>query len=486
MQTKHELKQGWKHVEQAYFQSDPTRACFVETDTSVAGTPLWPQGDDFNPMSVLANLEAARDFLQPTGGHVFWGNVALNHDRSVPQSIKLLQQPERLTTTFVSGFLIPKTAIQDGREGFYLRGSQIPLLSDVVGEMKGNWLMSNLGYFMTPKLINPPEHGGATYSHNVRHAKAEHLEPTDNCHLGGFLVREADRTIQYPPIFQGGAVAILKDGTPHLMSKTALQGGRVRISGHELSWTADDVNPAEIGDRDVAIFNPTGTGPSSDWLTHRYMVGEGRFNIVVTNRGTGNCPVPVVGYAVQGECLQPAGCILISVRKPFAAKRGDDVQFDLDPWCDPEVFNQARYIYEGLLPIGTTSHVEFGPWKHPHGMLTQETFMFNAKQREPRAMLVQTERYFGAIAFSGRYELSLGISFSEMGPIADVLVKQMLPSERLGTMLNLDGGSASKLCWIQEGRAKPLTWVAPGPRNRMGDSNGNTYSCFFIKVNSSS
>lgn len=480
---------GWKHVMCSYFSGEPARSCFVEEDPAIASKPLWPFEPRFDPACIEKNLQETRKILSPLGGQVFWGHIPLNANRGVDSTISLQPQPERLASVFVSGYVMPHAQIQDSAAGYYVHNGIVPDLSDITRGFSGSWLMSNLGYFLTQKLILPPDEGGFPYSHNVRHPPSEQLQATDNCYLGGFRVRDAGGDYQFPPLQQSGALAITHHGKPVLLGDTQLRGGKVHLAGRTLRWTAADVNPTDPDDRDVVVYTPTFAphhaqvrGGAKAWQAYRYGIGAGRFNVVISNRGTGTSPRPIVSYTVQGECLHPADAIVISCRAPVKVQRGDEVQFDLEPWCEAVVFNEATCIYEGLMPIDTSGKLVFGPWQHPNSCLTQETQIPVPQRREPRSALICTDRYFGAIVFSGRYELSIGVSLMEMGPIIGAVVRRVLPAEPVRQILCLDGGSCAKICLIQDGRIKPLSWVAPGFRNRMGDPNGNTYSCFFIRT----
>ncbi|MBI5299117.1 MAG: hypothetical protein HY877_02315 [Deltaproteobacteria bacterium] len=103
-------------------------------------------------------------------------------------------------------------------------------------------------------------------------------------------------------------------------------------------------------------------------------------------------------------------------------------------------------------------------------------------RREPRTVLVKTANFFGAFAFSGRYEYSVGISFSEMAAALKAIIKKINVGENLEQVISLDGGSGAKICLVKNGKPEALNWVAPGFRNRMGDPNGNTYSCLMLKI----
>jgi len=491
----------WQKVEKGYFHGDPPRPCYIEKNPAISGTPLWPKDRLCHPENIHLHVKAAQLALAKKGGHLFTGHVVLNQDREVDcENLRIQTTPKRLKTTFVSGFLMPTTSILGSQLGFHFLHGEPPLLKDVVRDLKGTYLLTNLGYFLTPGLIHTEEEGGLSYAHNVRHPSDEHLSPSDNGYLGGFFIRTADGFVGYPPHFGTAGVGITKDGKPILIDNISLKGGTVYFGNKKLNWEQGDVNPTDLSTKPIAIFTPSFSNSSTrkaiknnTWKDYRCSIGEGRINIVVCNIGQGLYPAPKIAYIQKGRILQPGASIVFSLKKGFFKKIFPDgfetllnnptaVRFQFEPWFDRKVWNNVSCFYEGLLSLPLQGDVDFGWYNHPHACLTQETFIPNHYRREPRAVLVKTPHCFGAFVFSGRYEYSLGISFKELVPILNKAIQKIAPQEMVEKIINLDGGSGVKLCLIENGEVKPLNWVAPGTRNRIGDPNGNTYSCMLLKI----
>lgn len=486
----------WQKIRKQYFKKIPAKLCYIENDTTVRGSPLWPKDSTFDSAKIARHLVKTKAILEKLGGQIFSGHIKLNSDRSLSRnSAFLLDRPERLATTFVSGFLIPTKKILDSSVGFFPSGGKIPALKKVVAAQKGTWLFTNLGYFLTKRLIVAEKNGGLDYSHNSRFPADQYLDPKDNSYLGGYLLRQRGQEIAFPPPYSTGGVGITSEGRPVLIENVKLAGGTLSLAGKKIRWTAKDVNPAVVGLRPLALYTPGFATPdtekaikSGDWKNYKTIIGDGRVNVVVVNRGTGEYPVAKVAYVVDGALGQPASGLVLSFAKEFFARQfkkspqGAKIAFDCDPWFAPKLWQQLTTFYEGLMPLNPEGPQEFGPWLHPHSALTQETYIPNFKRREPRIALVQTKSGFGAVAFSGRYEFSLGISFAEMAGVITSLFQKMAPQEKIEKIMSLDGGSGAKLCLIENGKAYALNWVAPGPRNPLGDPQGNTYSGLSMRV----
>lgn len=487
METTH-----WKKISKRYFHGDPARTCFIEKNSAISGTPLWPKDPLFQPEAVETALKEVRKILKKSKGLVFQGHIPLQPDRETdPENISVLLKPRPLKTTFVSGFLFPKSSIQESRIGFYPHQGSTPLLAEITQDMQGVWLATNLGYFLTKRLIVTEKEGGLSYSHNSRHPAEEHLQPGDNAYLGGFFLRNADSFEGYPPHFETAGCGVLRSGKPVVIDKVTLRGGVCHLDDLALKWNTEAVNPSDSTGKPVVLYTPSFRTPATakaiqkdQWREYRSILGNERINIVIINAGTGIHPRPKIAYVRDGSLLQPAGGIVLSLDRSWKNKipAGTSVRFEFEPWFDEKTWGNLACFYEGLMPLPAEGEPDFEAWLHPHACLTQETYVPNHCRREPRAVLVQTPRYFGAFCFSGRYEYSIGVSLKEMGPLVRHFVRKMKPGEEIEKIVSLDGGSGAKLCLVQSGNVKPLSWVAPGTRNRLGDPNGNTYSCLMLNI----
>lgn len=491
----------WEKTLRKYFDGDEVQLCFVESNNGTAGKPLWPKDPHFDPAPVSRNIARAETALTKIGGHIFAAHLPLRSDRKFLFSPEIcLNEPQALATTFVTGVLIPRERILESRIGYYYRDGEIPPLSEIVRPCQGTWLLTNLGYFLTERLIMDYDVGGLVYSHNTRHPKEDYLQPDDNSYLGGFFVRSNGLKVCYPPLFGTAGVAVLKNGQPKLVTSVRLGGGRFQLGPLSGTWTCEEINPADCAGKKVVLYTPalenekTRVAKSNkDWRVYRNRIGAGRINVVVINKGTGKHPAPYIGYIREGEMIQPASGLVLSFERetfekgcpggiPFLMENRWEVRFDCDPWFDPKIWEEAECFYEGLIAFRPNGDPDFTSWYHPHAILTQETFIPNMDRREPRAVLVATKNYFGAFLFSGRYEYSIGTSFKEMGPIIHGVLKHWNIGEPPEAIVGLDSGSGAKLCWVENGELLPLFWAAPGPRNRMGDANGNSYSLLMMKV----
>lgn len=451
----------WTRSRRRYFPGDPPQDCYIEKNEELAGTPLWPLDPSFHPDPIAQNIQRTAALLKKIGGHCFAGHVPLKPERKV-NGLQIATRPTPLASAFVSGWLIPQEKISASQIGFYPKAGAIPPLAKTIEELKGTWLFINLGFFLTQKLID---------AHNTRHPADEQLSPKAQGYLGGFFIRQGKELVGYPPHFGTCGVGVTKQGRPVLIDAVTLRGGSVWLDNTRLDWQAEDINKR-------LIFTPA--------LTGKTPLGEGKINIVIFNEGTGTHPIPKIAYFKEGAIRQPAAGIVFSLEQSLFKKLNIQptahVRFEFEPWFDQKLWASFTTFYEGLIKFSPDGQPVFDPWLHPNAILTQETFIPNHYRREPRAVLVQTPRYFGAFVFSGRYEHSIGVSFAELVPLLKKIIGKLAPEESLQKIIGLDSGSAAKLCLIEAGKAFPLSWVAPGTRNRMGDPNGNTYSSLLLKL----
>lgn len=445
----------WTRSRRQYFPGDPPRACYIEKNSEVAGTPLWPADAAFHPDRIEQNIKKAGAVLGKTGGRVFAGHISLTPRREVgTNGLDFVTQPRPLESTFVSGCLIPHEDIRESQIGFYPNEGTIPPFSETVKNLKGSWLCTNLGYFLTQRLMD-----------------AHPSLPRQQGYLGGFFIRRGREFVGYPPHFGTCGVGVTKRGRPLLIDNISLKGGSAYFDRARIDWKAGDINRR-------LIFTPA--------LRTDRLIGGGKVNIVVFNEGTGTHPVPQIAYIKEGAIRPPAAGILFSLEKSafkkLNIKPNAKVRFAFEPWFDKKLWEGLSACYEGLIQFLPNGQPDFGPWLHPNAILTQETFIPNHYRREPRAVLLQTPRYFGAFVFSGRYEHSIGVSFAELVPLLKKIIRKLTPEETGQKIIGLDSGSAAKLCLIINGEIFPLNWIAPGTRNRMGDPNGNTYSSLLLNI----
>lgn len=491
--------QRWKCVPKKYFPDDPEKQCFVEEDASCAGSPLWPVDANFDPEIVTKQIQSVHQKITPHGGSAFGAHVSLKPDRSVPEGrLELQSEAQQLSTTFISGFHVPREMIQECRMGYTPSQGTIPGLSETAKTLDGTWLLTNLGYFLTRRLIVSPEEGGLQFSNNARLPHNQHLQPDDLMYLGGFVDRKTGaEPAGFPPLFQTAGVAIDDQSQPHLISKTELRGGSVYFDGVAVQWSAADVDLTLADQRDVIVYTPRFSTSSTKqaivsgrWKEYKLSIGAERINVLIINRGTGKRPEPCVAYVVDGEIVQPSAGIVLSMRRDFFLEKFKinanwkkmQVKFDFEPWFEPALWQKLQTCYQGIMDLDRLSRYGLEDWEHPNSSLTQETLIANLYRREPRSALFETKNGFGAIVFSGRYEMSLGISLIEMKAYIEKFLAIFLPNLPIERVVSLDGGSGAKICLIDQGKVQALNWAAPGSRNQMGDPNGNTYSYMAMRL----
>lgn len=477
----------WQKVEKKYFKDDPVRPCYVESDTDRSGSPLWPRDERFHPEKISHNLELAHKELATVGGEVFYGHLKLSDDRKTFLNFELEQNPTPLESVFVSAILIPTDKITSSEIGFHLKEGSIPKLSETIKHSDQMSVVTNLGHCITRNLIIKHSEGGRDYSHNQRHDFEESLPESMNSYLGGFFVRGQNELIAGPVLFGTAGVGVRQNGQPVLIDDIKLKGGKVQIGEASFSWTAQDVNP-EIASQPVVLYTPSFNAKNSDtqnWKNYEKRIGENRINIVIMNQGDGSKPVPIVAYVKEGSLKQPAGAVVLSLDNSLRnqlPKQFTDVKFEFEPWFEKNLWDDLVCFYEGLIGFHKDGSPNFDQWKHPHAILTQETYIPNPIRREPRLCFAQMKNHFGIFVFSGRYQDSIGLSYQEVFPVIQGLLKQRKINETIESIICLDSGSSVKACLVKNNDVLPLNWVAPGSRNQMGDEQGNTHSTMTFQI----
>lgn len=465
----------WITVPKSYFPPDGERPCYVESDPSCQGKPLWPFDPHFDTEAIRRNVATVHGRLQTLGGLAVAGHVPLLPDRSLTWTHGPLREaPERLASCYIAAGLIPKPRITDTQMRFHVRGGKSLSLHDITLPQSGTWLLSNFGFFMTPQLIMDPAAGGLPHAHNVLHPPHEHLSTAHCGHLGGWY--EGGHTI-FPPLFPSAGVAVASDGHPVLLGTTTLPAqGTCTIGETALPWGGDAIR----------LTTP--------WSERAGFPGS--LNLAIINYTETDTPKAMLAYVSEGDCLQPASAVVLSLSKAAVqrhfpklihatsdewrnALHDHPIRFDCDPWWTG--VPMARQVAQGLMHLGP-GPADLSLWSHPNAVRLQETFLTNALTREPRMLVFETDHYFGMLAASGRYEMSIGLGLCEMAPVATRLVAEYVPQEKLKSIIGLDGGSSVKLCMIDDGQLLPLHWAAPGIRNQFGDPFGNTGSTLSVRL----
>jgi hypothetical protein len=501
----------WVREKKKYMASD-SKVKEMDCITDGLCKPLLPKQDiDDLWQKIYSNCSFMQKKLQKLGGSLHFSHFLLPDKFTVNVDAEPVPRQIARRTVFASGFLVPRNKISALAGGFYIRGDQMGDLDNIAAQHK-NSIVSNFAYFFTPELVSRPDYG-----YNTLRPEDEHLPKGLSPFLGGFAYDRGD----FPPLFNRGGIGFI-DNKVFVVSSWNVKRCTVFISRNPVE--VNSVNVPDTG-QDAILYTPkytTGASLSEEkkvledpnytgWMRFAEKVGNGRVNIVVSNRGNGEYPVPEIVYCRFGEIIMPSCCAVVSFsRKKFIEifpdikisegsyldrklTAGIDISFKVNP---PEEVSEKEwknisFFYSGLHPLmaGGKNFAEnmdtimenmYEHYQlHPRSLQAQETYIPNPFRREPRCLLVQTnDDKIGIFTFSGRYECSVGANYFE---VMSVLKK--IHGDNLKNVFMLDSGSAVKLGYVDEkGETQPLMLPSIGVRNYIGNIKGNVYSLLFFRL----
>jgi hypothetical protein len=523
----------WRSVpiESGRYFYDIPRTGFVRRDGQ-GGSVLLPAVDDQDFETNLLKRQATVQSTYP-GMHVarytvrmpYWRGPHLPDDRHYP----FVDFPQRLTTTSISVVLIPQNRVQHASMGFYFRSTVLPTLRERLRGRQFQGIIGNLGYYMTPDLINDRHR----WSHKARYPA---FPLPDTPSYIGFHRFKDDATGQVSSGIQGAhpaAVGIRQDGVIDILSDLAISGYTIDFGTQKV--VVQSINDPDVGDTRVTLFTPAlrtqeiedhimaaemSAGADDRWQTFAPFIpdgsGNGRVNLFIANEGDGHRPVEKVIAVWEDQAPLPSyGAVLSFSREYFLSLFGDVQVFQQHYMPQPvHIVPQGSTDFErydqmlgGLVPavidgqyvycVDTVANLirnlnRYGNACSPVAEAGKESRNFHPFIREPAGLLVQTENQIGWVLFDGRHELSIGASIAD----AAVILKKLERGGKLGgesvqQAVFIDGGSAMKVYSASASDSDTnlllLNRVAAGSRNNAGsDPDGlNLYSSLSLALKSS-
>jgi hypothetical protein len=444
------------------------------------------------------------------------------------QDYTLVEAPKRLTTTSVTIVLVPNEPARGARMGFYFQGTELPTLRARMKGSRFQGLVGNLGYFMTPALIE-----GTRWSHNLRYPGFP--LPKMPSYIGFHLWRDVTTRETYSS-FQGAhpaAVAVRRDGAVEILSDLRVERYQVRFGGSAgIQVDIEEINPSSPT-ASVTLFTPAfqgtreiqqliaatekSTGTDDSWQHCTPMIpGAGehrRLNVFIANQGNGKQPIEKVVALWDGPSPLPSyGGLLSFDRAAFKSLFGSGARFQREfVGSDVQIvpcgihpdLEEYDQIMGGFVPAivdhehvyhGTASALQimkglsrFGATS-PVAQCGRETANFDLRVREPAGVLLQTNDRIGWALFDGRHEMSIGASIVDAAAILNKLEDENEFGGRVRHAFFVDGGSAMKVYHIVPGQQDVsldlLNRAAAGSRNGPGaDPEGlNLYTSLNLQL----
>ena len=221
--------QDWMgvHIERGrYFNTEGAITGYQRIDGQ-GGTPL-------HPACVFEDRlrETHKELRQAYPGvHVSRYHVRMpywdRNDPFLPQNYPLVAAPQRLTTTSITVVTVPQQQIKEAKMGFFFDGATLPTLRERLTGVPFRGLAGNLGYFMTPGLIQTK----FPWSHNIRYPEFP-LTPIRS-YIGFHLFRD-EASGQVYGSFQGAhpaAVGITHDKRVEIIPRLEITEYRVTLWG---------------------------------------------------------------------------------------------------------------------------------------------------------------------------------------------------------------------------------------------------------------
>jgi len=441
------------------------------------------------------------------GAHVSRHHVKMpywdRNDPLIPQNYALVAAPERLTTTSITVVMVPQRQIKDAEMGFFFDGATLPTLRERLTGVPFRGLAGNLGYFMTPGLIQHK----FPWSHNVRYPDFP-LAPIRS-YIGFHLFQDKASGETYGS-FQGAhpaAVGITQDGRVDIMPRLEITRYRVTLWGE--TFDVASINDATSPD-EAMLFTPAFWSPKvgdhvEDWETVAPEIPlPHRVNLFIANEGNGRVPVEKVVKVWEGRAPLPSfGAVLSFDKAYFQARfvkpssfRFLDQRLRIEPLEGTDLTEYVQ-IMGGFVPVvADGQHLycvetvdqarerlrDHGNATSPIAQCGRESRNFDLRIREPAGVFVQTGDQIGWVLFDGRHELSIGASIVDVTRILKILQDEGVFQDKIRHGFFIDGGSAMKVYDIKSDGTEiallPLNRIAPGSRNGPGaDPDGlNLYT----------
>jgi len=490
-----------------YFNKDYAVTGYRRAD-GLAGNPL-------HPACVLKDrLRETHKRLQETCKAISLSRYHLKmpywdvNDPNLPRNYAFVQAPERLTTTSVAVIMVGRDRIRDAEMGFYFDGKTLPTLRERMRGVCFRGLAGNLGYYMTPGLIE-----GLPWSHNARYP--EFPLAVAPAYIGFHLFRDRGTGKVYGS-FQGAhpaAVGIRNDGQVEIIPRLEIERYRVTLWGAE--FEVHSINNPDLAD-EVMLFTP-GLWTSEigarveSWETFAPEIPlSGRINVFIANKGDGRVPVEEVIAVWPGRAPLPSfGAVLSFERKYFEKLFANIKAFSalhqrlgVVP-CGGTNFDDYAQMMGGFVPavvngrhiysVETVDQVkkylnDYGNAISPIAQCGRESRNFDLRVREPVGLLAQTKDRIGWVLFDGRHELSIGASVVDVARILKMLEDKGALGGKIEQAIFIDGGSAMKAYAIESDGENIaldlLNRVATGSRNGPGaDPDGlNLYTLLKLSL----
>jgi len=359
--------------------------------------------------------------------------------------------------TLINGILVEDAKTAEVIQLKYEQGESFRSCMRRNGYLDEPTYIANFMFFTTPKLMK--QYNG------LREKRPQEQIPEENFHIDFFYIKDGDKIRQSFPLYRKACIAKDVEGKFHFFHY-ALGGGSICLEGQEFQWDENDVNPT--CPTKVAIYTPylSCADEGADAKTYTKEVGKGRVNFVIIGEKIvcirkGDVLLPSIGVVVSLD--EKVGHKLWQQLSAKADSEGyvTDLmpQFSLTlvPPKEMEVsgWDEIAWAYGGGITMiensvsiyesnrESLSCFQEEGWLSPLSMQTQESDVHDEDAIHPRTMLGVTEEgHMFVLTFSGRNELSRGVTYRE----ACMLAKKYIGNIRY--MMAVDGGASTVLGFV--------------------------------------
>ncbi len=365
------------------------------------------------------------------------------------------------------GILVQAVRVKKSRSAKVLaceKGSTLREMFAKSGE-KGTAVVSNFLFFLTESLAN-------LYNTLRAERPMEQAEITAG-HIDYMLYERDGKRIETFPLFRKTCVAMKENGE-FLFFNFRLGGGRVTLGDQTVTWTKEDVDPAEAT-APVCVYTPYLSVPDgdADRATYTKAVGKDRVNIVIlqdkiTCLRKGDVLLPGIGVVLSLEAH--LGEELLEKLSLSALQGGyydvKDLEFsvrlDAPDEVEPAEWERVRWSYGGGLSLildgkGLCDTEDLDGWFRQEGWMsplsrqTQESSLHTLVKHPRTAIGTTQDGDLVILVFSGRTWRSTGADYREMITIA----RRLFPDVK--SLMNVDGGGSAMLGMTQDGKFMELS-----------------------------
>ncbi|RKX74250.1 MAG: hypothetical protein DRP87_17280 [Spirochaetes bacterium] len=313
--------------------------------------------------------------------------------------------------------------------------------------LEGSGFLTSFNYYFTKNL---------THIYNSSVAPSDAIK-TENIFIDYLGLFYENRAFESVPLYNKGFLGCTKKGE---VFAAYLNIASVSLEADRVSYifTPDQINRASKN-CNTSLYLPC--------FSENY-VGAGKYCLSIVQ--------DVIIYSGPGPCRIPPFGVVVTSNDPFPSDL-KGLKWSVEFRDLPVPKSRLSWLFGGfnLLVVNgrnlyrtyveAENALKREGWYHPQSRLTQETQLVPG-ERQPRAVFGRTSNgKIILLTFSGRTEISRGVTFSESVLFASRFIEN---GENFDFLVNLDGGASSFFMVFDNGEKKLLSMPAPSSENPAG------------------